>query len=348
MRVMTDWTWCVLLFLILPAGCNTVEKKAEGNSPASGEGPYEGMVWVPGGEFTMGTDDAQSYVHERPAHRVRVDGFWMDETEVTNAQFARFVDATGYVTVAEKKPDWTEISKQLPPGTPKPHDSLLVAGSLVFTPPDKPVHLNDFSQWWAWMPGANWKHPEGNESDLTGRLDHPVVHIAYQDAIAFCTWSDKRLPSEAEWEFASRGGHEARPFDFAAELSPGGKYTANVFQGSFPYRNIRQDGFEGSASVKSFPANDYGLYDMIGNVWEWTGDFYDPDYYRLLSKQDIALNPKGPEQSNDPNEPYIVKYVTKGGSFLCANDYCSNYRSSARQATAFDSGQSHIGFRCVR
>ena len=349
MRVLTDgWTGAVLLFWLLTAGCSPAEKKVGRTSARSGDGSHKDMVWVSGGEFTMGAEDSQSYFHERPAHQVKVDGFWMDETEVTNAQFAKFVEATGYITVAERKPAWEEISKQLPPGTPKPHDSLLVAGSLVFAPPDEPVHLNDFSQWWVWMPGANWKHPEGSRTDLADRMDHPVVHIAYEDAVAFCTWSDKRLPSEAEWEFASRGGHESRPFNLAADLSPGGEYAANVFQGSFPYRNLRQDGFEGSAAVKSFPPNDYGLYDMIGNVWEWTGDFYDPEYYRILANQGIALNPKGPERSYDPNEPYIIKYVTKGGSFLCATDYCSNYRSSARQATAFDSGQSHIGFRCVR
>ena len=313
----------------------------------SGEKPA-GMVWIPGGEFIMGTNDQQSYDHERPAHAVKVNGFWMDETEVTNKQFKDFVDATGYVTVAERKPDWKELKKQLPPGTPRPHDSLLVAGSLKFTPPDKPVMLNDYSQWWSWAPGVNWKRPEGEKSGLKARWNYPVVHIAYEDAVAYCKWAAKRLPTEAEWEFASQGGNEKLRYGWGNELAPQGRYMANIFQGSFPNHDLAQDGFSSTSPVKSFPPNQYGLYDMIGNVWEWTSDLYDPGYFTIISENSLSVNPKGPDKSFDPNEPYAVKYVTKGGSFLCASDYCTNYRPSARQATAFDSGQSHIGFRCVK
>jgi formylglycine-generating enzyme required for sulfatase activity len=314
--------------------------------PGEGEAPA-GMVWIPGGEFTMGTNDPQSYEAERPAHRVRVDGFWMDETEVTNAQFKEFADQTGYVTTAERKPDWPELQKQLPPGTPRPHDSVMVAGSLVFTPPPYAINLEDYSRWWKWTPGANWKHPEGPESNLEGRSDHPVVHVSYEDATAYCTWAGKRLPTEAEWEFASRGGHEGQRYSWGDEFTPQGKFMANTFQGVFPGDNSGEDGFSSSAPVKSFPENDYGLYDIIGNVWEWTSDYFNVNYYAQLARDGLTANPKGPDKTFDPMEPYAIKYVTRGGSFLCANDYCVNYRPSARQGTAFDTGISNVGFRCV-
>jgi formylglycine-generating enzyme required for sulfatase activity len=296
----------------------------------------------------MGTDDSESYEHERPSHHVRVNPFWMDEVEVTNAQFKEFVDATAYETVAERQPTWDEIRKQVPPDTPKPPDSLLVAGSLVFYTPKDPVMLNDYSQWWRWQKGADWMHPEGPASTLDGKWDHPVVHIAFEDAQAFAKWKGKRLPTEAEWEFASRGGKQDERFSWGNELSPQGKMMANTFQGSFPMVNLKEDGFDSTSPVRSFPPNGYGLYDMIGNVWEWTTDLYDVDYFKRLSKNAVSENPKGPEKSFDPNEPYAIKHVTKGGSFLCASNYCSNYRPSARQGTAFDSGQSHRGFRCVK
>jgi formylglycine-generating enzyme len=307
-----------------------------------------GMVWIEGGEFVMGTNDAGVYHHERPAHRVRVSGFWMDETEVTNAQYHSFVERTGYVTVAERKPDWKTIQVQLPPGTPKPHDSLLVAGSLTFTPPGKRVLLNDYSQWWSWTIGANWKNPEGKQSGITDKANYPVVHIAHEDAARYCASQGKRLPTEAEWEFASRGGDPAEPFDYSADLMSDEKFIANVYQGSFPNVDLAQDGFAGVAPVKSFPPNKYGLYDMIGNVWELTSDLYDVDYYVTLAKKDLTIDPRGPERSSDPNEPGVKKYVSKGGSYLCSFNYCSNYRPTGLQGTAFDSGQSHIGFRCVK
>jgi formylglycine-generating enzyme required for sulfatase activity len=307
-----------------------------------------GMVLIPAGEFTMGTDDVQSYEHERPAHRVRVKAFWMDVTEVTNEEFKVFVEATRYITVAERKPVWEELQKQLPAGTPKPADSLLVPGSLVFYTPQEPVMLNDFSQWWKWERGADWRHPEGPMSSLEGRWKHPVVHIAYEDAQAYAQWKGKRLPTEAEWEYASRGGHQQEVYSWGKDFAPQGRLMANTYQGSFPVVNLKEDGFIATSPVRTFPANDYGLYDMIGNVWEWTSDWYDARYFSELARKGIADNPQGPGKSFDPADPFAIKRVTKGGSFLCASNYCTNYRLSARQGTAFDSSQSHIGFRCVR
>ncbi|MCE7863961.1 MAG: formylglycine-generating enzyme family protein [Bacteroidetes bacterium CHB5] len=302
----------------------------------------DNMVWISGGEFLMGSDSKYSYEHERPAHPVKVNAFWMDTTEVTNAQFKKFTEATHYVTVAERKPDWEELKKQLPADTPKPPDSILVAGSLVFNPPNGYVSLHNYAQWWSWTKGANWKSPEGGSSALNNRWDHPVVHVAYEDAQAYCTWAGKRLPTEAEWEFAAQGT------TVRAMNADDGIIKANYFQGSFPTRNLAEDGFEGTAPVASFEANSFGLYDMIGNVWEWTSDRYNVHYYAMLSTTEPADNPTGPEQSYDPNEPGILKYVTKGGSFLCASNYCANYRTTARQGTAFDSGMSNVGFRCVK
>jgi formylglycine-generating enzyme len=308
----------------------------------------EGMVWIPGGDFTMGTDDDRAYDHERPAHKVRVEGFWISETEITNEQFKKFIDATGYQTVAERKPTWADLKSSLPPGTPEPPDSILVPGSLVFYRPAAPVMLNDYSQWWIYVEGANWKHPEGAESDLEGRWNHPVTHIAYEDAIVYCKWEGSRLPTEAEWEFASRGGKEREEFSWGSEFSPNGKLMANTYQGSFPIVDTKDDGFESTAPVKTFPPNDFGLYDMIGNVWEWTSDYYDIHYFKSLEGSEVADNPTGSKRSFDPNEPYAEKRVTKGGSYLCAANYCSNYRPSARQGTTVDSGSTNLGFRTVR
>jgi formylglycine-generating enzyme len=332
------------VLLIFPLACTTNTNKSDDKEKKSSSG----MVWIPGGEFLMGTDDTQAYEHERPAHKVKVNGFWMDETEVTNAQFQEFVKAAGYVTIAERTPEWTELRKQLPPETPKPADSLLVPGALVFTRPPQAVTLNDYSLWWKWVPGASWKHPSGPHTNIEGRLNHPVVQIAYEDAVAYCAWSDKRLPTEAEWEFASRGGKDQQRYAWGTEVSPNGKMMANTFQGSFPVADLKEDGFDSTAPVKSFPSNTYGLYDIIGNVWEWTSDWYDVQYFSMLAEAAISVDPKGPAKSYDPNDPYAMKRVTKGGSYLCASNYCVNYRPSARQATAFDSGASNLGFRCVR
>lgn len=326
------------------------EPKAESTSKASPPQPGtkpDGMVWIPGGEFTMGTDDPESYEAERPAHRVRVDGFWMDATEVTNAQFRKFVEETGYITTAEKKPQWEEMKKVLPPGTPKPNDDLLVPGSLTFTPPTYAISLDDYSQWWSWTKGADWKHPEGPGSNIDGKDNYPVVHVSYDDAVAYSKWAGKRLPTEAEWEFASRGAREGQRYSWGNEFKPAGKFMANTFQGTFPSRNESEDGFAGAAPVRSYEPNDFGLYDIIGNCWEWTSDYYDISYYATLAKSGLAVNPKGPAKTNDPREPFSNKRVTRGGSFLCASDYCVNFRPSARQGSAYDTGMSHIGFRCV-
>lgn len=307
----------------------------------------EGMVWIPGGEFVMGTNDVDAYDAEKPAVDLKVKGFWMDTHEVTNAEFKKFVDATGYVTVAEKKPEWEDLKIQLPPGTPKPDEALLVAGSMVFSPPPYAVPTQDISLWWVWVNGASWKNPEGPESDVKGRENHPVVHIAYEDAKAYAEWSGKRLPTENEWEFAARGGAEGKRFAWGDELTPNGQYLANTFQGNFPNDNQNLDGFEGLSPVKSFAPNTFGLYDMIGNVWELTDDWYDALKYARLAGQAPKLD-AGMNQCYNPDNPYAMEHVIKGGSYLCADNYCVNYRPSARQGQAFDSGTSNVGFRLVK
>jgi formylglycine-generating enzyme required for sulfatase activity len=308
------------------------------------------MVWIPGGEFTMGSDDPSARPVEQPKHPVKVSPFWMDEHEVTNAEFRRFAEATGYKTIAERQPVWEELAKQLPPGTPKPDDSLLVPGSLVFKPPGGQVPLDNAAAWWQWLPGANWRHPEGPGSDLAGRDDHPVVHIAWDDALAYAEWAGKRLPTEAEWEFAARGGLEGKRFVWGDQVPTDTDAWANIWQGDFPHRNTKADHFERTAPVKSFAPNGYGLYDMAGNVWEWCSDWYRADAYALWARPGLPLvvDPRGPPESYDPSEPYALKRVTRGGSFLCHVTYCESYRPSARRGTAFDSGASHIGFRCVK
>lgn len=299
-----------------------------------------GMVWVPGGNFWMGTDDAHM-PETRPWHRVTVDGFWMDKTDVTNVQFAQFVRATNYVTIAERTPRAEDY-----PGVPPEN---LVAGSIVFTPPDHPVELKDNREWWAYVPGANWRHPEGPSSNLKGRENHPVVHIAYEDAVACCKWARKRLPTEAEFDFASRGGLDRKRYDWGDEFRPHGKFMANTFQGNFPNKNTAEDGYHATAPVGSFPSNGFGLFDMSGNVWQWTSDWYRPDYYATLTATgEIAVNPKGPSDSYDPSEPGVLKRVHRGGSYLCTDQYCSRYIAGARGKGAPDTGTNHLGFRCVQ
>jgi formylglycine-generating enzyme required for sulfatase activity len=308
------------------------------------------MAWIPGGAFTMGSVDLLARPDEGPVHLVRVRGFWMDTTEVTNAQFRAFVDATGYVTVAERPVDWDELKKQLPEGTPRPADEMLAPGSLVFTPPDHPVDTRDFSQWWTWTSGADWRHPEGPGSTIDGRDDHPVVHVCYEDALAYSAWAGKRLPTEAEWEFAARGGLDRKVNVWGDE--PIDPTRANTWQGRFPDVNSQEDGFARTAPVKSFPPNGYALYDMAGNVWEWCADLFRPDTYaRRALRSDgegFADNPTGPATSLDPRNPYAPESrVQRGGSFLCHDSYCASYRPSARMACAPDTGMSHVGFRCV-
>ena len=309
----------------------------------------DGMVWIPGGEFSMGSDAASEALcgipgvtkDSQPIHRVFVDGFWMDKTEVTNEQFERFVKATKYVTVAERTPTAAEF-----PGAPAEN---LVAGSVVFTPPDHPVPLDDHYQWWSYVKGANWRHPLGAGSDLKGKEKYPVVQIAYEDAVAYAKWAGKRLPTEAEFEFAARGGLEGKLYAWGNELKPGGKWMANIFQGHFPNKDTGEDGFAGLAPVAQFPANGYGLYDMAGNVWEWCNDWYRPDYYAQLAQAGIvARNPQGPDSSFDPAEPGEKKRVQRGGSFLCTDQYCTRYMVGARGKGEISTGSDHVGFRCVR
>ncbi len=307
---------------------------------------HEGMVWIKGGEFLMGASDDEGRQDEYPQHKTKLDGFWIDTTEVTNAQFKKFVDATGYITTAEKIPDWAEMKKQLPPGTPKPADSLLVAASLVFTPPAHAVSLDDASQWWSWKSGANWKHPKGPQSNIIGKDNYPVVHISWYDAVAYCKWSGKRLPTEAEWEYAARGGKQNEKYPWGNEDVEASKAKANTWQGHFPDKNSAWDQFAGLAPVASFAPNGFGLYDMAGNVWEWCSDWYKPDYYNQCSNK-IMANPKGPADSYDPMEPSVPKKVVRGGSFLCNASYCKGYRVSSRMKTAPDTGLEHTGFRCV-
>ncbi len=296
----------------------------------SGEG---NMVWIPAGKFTMGSNDGQT--DELPLHDIKIDGFWMDQTEVTNEQFGRFVDATKYVTVAERLPN--------PNDFPDAPIENLRAGSVVFTPPSRVDSLEDSLQWWTYMPGANWRHPEGPKSTIAGREKHPVVHVCWDDAAAYAKWAGKRLPTEAEWEYAARGGLNHAPFMWGRDKLPEGKWMANIWQGGFPGENTAEDRFVSTAPVGSFPANGYHLFDMAGNVWEWCADLYHPDYYSKSPRE----NPQGPETSHDPNEPGIAKRVTRGGSFMCSDMYCKGYRPSARMKTSPDTGLANTGFRCA-
>ncbi len=317
--------------------------RQDGGGPADGP---PGMVWVPGGEFTMGTDADIGWPDEKPAHRVRVDGFWIDETEVTNAQFRAFVKATGHVTTAEKPPDLKELMRQLPPGTPPPPKEKLVPGSLVFVPPGGRVKLDDFSQWWQWTPGASWRRPEGPRSSIEGKDDHPVVHVSWDDAAAYAQWAGKRLPTEAEWEFAARGGLDAKPYAWG-EKPTDKQVFANLWQGEFPHRNTAADGYARTAPVRSFKPNGYGLYDVAGNVWEWCGDWYDRTSHQRRAGKGVTVNPS-PMRPHDPARPFTPQRVQKGGSFLCNDAYCTRYRPSARHGSSPDTGMSHVGFRCAR
>ncbi len=305
-----------------------------------------GMVWIPGGEFIMGANGETKQKNELPSHTVSVNGFFMDETEVSNAQFQKFVAETGYITTAERPVDWVELRKHFPAGTPKPPEERLVPASLVFVVPIEEVTSNDMTKWWTWTPGANWSHPEGPESDLVGREDHPVVHVSWDDAVAYAKWAGKRLPTEAEWEFAARGGLPQKRFPWGDEQPNDDRdFKANIWQGKFPNINTKADGWERTAPVKSFPPNGFGLYNMGGNVWEWCSDWYRADAY--VNRRGVTINPRGPDTFWDPNEPLVPKRVSRGGSFLCHVSYCESYRPAARRGTGADTGMSHIGFRCV-
>jgi formylglycine-generating enzyme required for sulfatase activity len=311
----------------------------------------DGMMWIPGGQFRMGSDHKLAQDNERPAHRVKVDGFWMDRYHVTNAQFRKFVEATGYVSTAERKPDWETLRVQLPRGTPKPPDSALVPGAMVFVGTEREVKLNDYSQWWRFVPGANWKQPQGPGSSIEGKDDHPVVQVSYEDAQAYAKWIGKRLPTEAEWEFAARGGLEQATYAWGDELAPEGQQMANywdVKQGTFPVMRAKV----GTSPVGTYPPNGYGLHDMTGNAWQWVADWYGFDHFREQSKLKLIENPRGPAQSYDPDDGAVPvhapKRVTRGGSFLCNVDYCLSYRPSARRGNDPHNPMSHVGFRLVK
>lgn len=302
---------------------------------------HEGMVWIEGGDFWMGASDNEGRPDEYPRHQVKVSGFWMDITEVTNAQFAAFVNATGYITTAERAPDWEELRKQLPPGTPKPPDSLLVASSLVFTPPTQPVTMRDVSQWWIWKKGANWRHPKGPGSSLAGKENYPVVQVSWEDAAVYARWAGKRLPTETEWEYAARGQRSNAPYTWGSEGIEDGKPKANTWQGTFPVSDTGWDRYRGLAPVKSFAANRYGLFDMAGNVWEWCADWYDATYYHSVQEK-LQIDTKGPSRANAAYER-----VLRGGSFMCHDSYCKGYRVSARMKSSPDTSLENTGFRCV-
>jgi sulfatase modifying factor 1 len=328
-----------------PAFAPTIPNKTTPLGPAP-----DGMVWIPGGEFSMGNDgkcDGKSCCSPAtvadafPVHRVYVDGFWMDATDVTNAEFEKFVKATRYVTIAEHAP----TKEEFPTAPPE----NLVAGSIVFTPTAGPVPLTNHYRWWRYQHGANWRHPEGPQSDIKGRENYPVVQIAYPDAVAYAKWAGKRLPTEAEWEFAARGGLSGNLYPWGEEFKPGGKFVANIYQGQFPIKDTGEDGFAGIAPVKSFPPNGYGLYDMAGNVWQWCSDWYRPDYFQKLADgSSVAQNPQGPERPFDPAEPSEKKRVHKGGSFLCTDQYCTRYMVGTRGKGEVNTGTNHLGFRCVK
>ncbi|HTI73110.1 MAG TPA: formylglycine-generating enzyme family protein [Candidatus Limnocylindria bacterium] len=327
----------------------STSSKSTANPKASPAEKLPGMVWIPGGEFSMGTEDPTEMVcggpdsmpDARPVHSVYVDGFWMDATEVSNEAFQRFVEATGYRTVAEQQPRQEDFPEAPPEN--------LAPGSIVFTPPPSPVPLNNHLAWWEYVKGANWRQPAGPGSNLVGREKYPVVHVAYADAAAYAAWAGKRLPTEAEWEFAARGGLDRQPYVWGVELKPGGRWMANIYQGHFPVQDTGDDGFAGLAPVAQFPPNGFGLYDLAGNVWEWCEDWYRPDYYRTLRDAGGApRNPHGPETSFDPAEPGAAKRVQRGGSFLCTDQYCTRYRVGSRGKGEVSTGSNHLGFRCVK
>lgn len=319
------------------------------NHPKGVEVP-DGMVWIPGGKFHQGAidSDKMAMAHEKPRHEVQVDGFFMDIHPVTNNQFRQFVKATGYKTVAEQGVSWEELKKQVPEGTPKPHDSILQPGSLIFKKTTSSVpNLYDYSQWWKWKIGADWKHPNGPKSSIEGIDDYPVVHIAYDDALAYCEWADRRLPTEAEWEYAARANQKEAIFFWGNDhdqLSA----NANTWEGEFPVANNINDGYESRAPVMTYPRNAFGLYGMAGNVWEWTSDWYNVNYYEECLKKGLMINPQGASVPYNPSLPYAKQKIIKGGSFLCSNSYCASYRISSRMAISLDSSVEHLGFRTVK
>ena len=309
----------------------------------------DGMVWVEGKSYTKGAKQNDDYamMREKPSHEVYIDGFYIDITEVTNNQFQKFVNETGYLTIAERQIDWDEMKKSLPPGTPKPHDSILQPGSLIFNDQIKTVeNMENYFQWWRWQKGANWKAPKGPGSSIVNKGSYPVVHIAYEDAKAYCEWANRRLPTEAEWESAAQGNYKKAVFTWGDNVNLLNS-NANTWQGEFPVKNESIDGYEMIAPVKSFPANSIGIFDMVGNVWEITGDLFNVNYYSEISTETELKNLKGASSCYNPSNPYEIQYVMKGGSFLCHDSYCASYRISARMGVSVGSGSDHTGFRTV-
>jgi formylglycine-generating enzyme required for sulfatase activity len=302
------------------------------------------MIRVPGGTFLMGSD-LEPYPEEGPPHYATVDGFWIDETPVTIGQFRRFVKATGYVTVAERPLDPAEYPKLLP--------QELVPGSLVFHPTRGPVDLRVMHNWWSYVPGANWMRPEGPDSTTSGREYHPVVHVAWDDVVAYAAWAGKELPTEAEWEYAARGGLEGALYSWGEEFTPKGRQMANTWIGEFPWENLKSPDRQRTTPVRSYPPNGFGAYDMAGNVWEWTSDFYRANVDDAASHPCCApMNPRvedadGSYDEDEPGGAHVPRRVIKGGSHLCAPNYCQRYRPAARQPQMVESSMSHIGFRCI-
>jgi formylglycine-generating enzyme required for sulfatase activity len=338
------WSFIIVVFLFI-ISCGPETKSEDINKVKT----PDGMVWVAGKTFLQGAKTTDSYAmpREKPAHRVTVDGFFIDISEVTNKQFKTFVDATNYVTIAEREIDWEELKKQLPEGTLKPHDSILQPGSLIFNKNvNAVVNMNNYQQWWTWKIGANWQHPEGPKSSIEGKYNHPVVHIAYEDAVSYCKWANRRLPTEAEWESAAQGNNTDAIFTWGND-STVLNTTANTWQGNFPIKNESVDGFEMIAAVKSYPPNSIGIYDMLGNVWEITSDLFNINYYNELNISKEIINPTGAKISYSPSNPFQEERVMKGGSFLCHDSYCASYRISSKMGVSIDSGSDHVGFRTV-
>lgn len=328
------------IFIILFLSC--ASKFEKGNSfELSNE-----MVLIPGGILDMGGDNEQAAANEYPKHKVSIHSFWMDATEVTNAQFAKFVEATGYVTIAERAINWEMMKREVAPGTPKPADELLQPGALVFQATKQPVSMRNSARWWRWVTGANWRQPEGPQSSIVQKMDHPVVQIAWEDATAYAKWAGKRLATEAEWEWAARGGAEGMVYPWGNEDVNEGDPKANFWQGLFPYHNQLKDGFYTTAPVKSFAPNAYGLYDMAGNVWEWCSDWLDITFYQNTNAS--IANTQGPAKAYNPEMPLLNEKVMRGGSFLCNDSYCSGYRNARRMGSSTDTGLNHTGFRCVK
>ena len=329
----------VLLFgVMLTVTLSAQSKKTHKNTIL--KSAHQNMEYIPAGSFEMGADNSQAFPDEYPKHIVKLSGFWMDRTEVTNAEFAAFVKATHYITTAEQNINWEVLQKQVPQGTPKPSDNELKPASLVFTTPK-----NDTEYWWTMVPGADWRHPFGPDSSIVGKENYPVVQISWDDAQAYCKWANKRLPTEAEWEYAARGKLKNKIYSWGNESIAIGAAKANSWQGDFPFTNTNSDTYLKTSPVKSFSANGYGLYDMAGNVWEWCQDWYDAQYYTKVANG--VTNPKGPNEGYDPEDNTAKKHTIRGGSYLCNDGYCSGYRNARRMKETADTSMEHIGFRCV-